>query len=338
MRVLHAIRSDGFAGVERHVARLARAQAARGDRVVVVGGAPAPMRATFGGVDVRHRPAASTADVTRELLAAAPGADVVHVHMTAAEVGATLAGAGRLVTTRHFAAPRGSGRLGAAKAAVARSRVAAQIAISAYVAEHVDGPSTIVYPGVESRPDAARAARRDRTVLMVQRLEPEKGTDTELRAFAASGLAADGWRLEVAGGGSQWSTLTDLARGLGIADAVRFLGARDDVGTLMARAGMFLAPCPVEGLGLSVLEAMSAGLPVIASDAGGHVETIGEADRDVLFQADDFIAAGRLLASLAGDEDARDRVASASVDLQRARFTPEAQAEATARVYAGVLS
>src|SRR5690554_2324529 len=124
MRILHAVRSDGFAGVERHVARLARAQAAAGHQVVAIGGAPAAMRTTMGqDLAVTHVAARTTADVVRALRSAGPGADVVHVHMTAAEVAATLSavtvrGLPPVVSTRHFAAPRGRGHLGALTAAV----------------------------------------------------------------------------------------------------------------------------------------------------------------------------------------------------------------------------
>ncbi|MFC8597479.1 hypothetical protein ACFT55_03750, partial [Isoptericola sp. NPDC057191] len=78
MRVVHAVRSDGYAGVEAHVARLARAQAAAGHDVVVVGGAP--RTGETAGPAVSHREAASTADVVRGLRATATGADVLHVH------------------------------------------------------------------------------------------------------------------------------------------------------------------------------------------------------------------------------------------------------------------
>lgn len=343
MRILHAVRSDGFAGVERHVARLARAQSAAGHDVAVVGGAPEGMRATVDDPGVPLLPATTTGDVVRALRAHGAAADVVHVHMTAAEVAAALAarttrGFPPVVSTRHFARRRGTGARGRVVAVVAASSVRAQIAISRYVAEHVEGASEVVHPGVADRPDGRGAAERAAVVLVVQRLEPEKRTDLALEAFAVSGLSSRGWRLEVAGDGAQRAALEALARSLGIGDATTFLGARDDVDTLLDRAGLLVAPCPVEGLGLSVLEAMASGLPVVASAAGGHRETLAGIDPLTLYPPLDAGAAGRALAALAADPARRDACADAGRTAQRERFTPAAQVVGTDAVYRAVLA
>lgn len=342
MRILHAVRSDGFAGVERHVARLARAQAATGHDVAVVGGAAAGMRATVDDLRVPLIPAASTLDVLRALERHAPLADVVHVHMTAAEIAAALARTVRratpVVTTRHFALTRGSGVRGRVVAAVATSAVRHQIAISQYVADHVEGPSTVVHPGVEDRPDGLTARARDKTVLIAQRLEAEKRTDLALEAFAASGLGADGWTLQVAGDGAQRTVLERRAAELGIAGMTRFLGARDDVEELMRRTALLVAPCPAEGLGLSVLEAMASGVPVVAAAAGGHLETLFGLDPLALYPPHDAWAAAESLATLAAHPARRDEYAAAARAVQRKRYTPRAQAAATDVVYQAVLA
>ncbi|MFC8600389.1 glycosyltransferase family 4 protein, partial [Isoptericola sp. NPDC057191] len=262
---------------------------------------------------------------------------VLHVHMTAAEVAVTLAGVSRrlppVVSTRHFAGARGHGPGGRLVAAVARRRVVAQIAISAYVAAHVEGPSTVVHPGLDPRPDARPASGREPVVLAVQRLEPEKRTDVAVRAFAASRLAEQGWRLRVAGAGSQAPALRELAAGLGVGGAVDLLGARHDVEDLMAAASLLLAPCPVEGLGLTVLEAMANGLPVVAADAGGHRETLAGLDPLALHEPLDATGAGSHLTTLAADPARRDAYARAAQARQRTVFTVDRQAAATDAVY-----
>jgi glycosyltransferase involved in cell wall biosynthesis len=222
-------------------------------------------------------------------------------------------------------------------ASAAARRVDAQIAISHYVAGAVAGPSTVIHPGVEPVPSTPRSAERERVVLVAQRLEPEKDTHVALRAFAASGVGALGWRLDIAGDGAERGRLAALARDLGVAGSVRFLGHRRDVPRLMAEAGVLLAPCPVEGLGLTVLEAMAAALPVVAVGAGGHLETVGVVADAALHPAGDALAAGRLLAELAADPERRDRYGAELQQVQREGFTPAHQARETARVYRRVV-
>lgn len=339
MRVLHAVRSDAFAGVESHVARLARAQASAGDEVLVVGGDPHRMAAA-AGTGVRTLPSTTVGDVLRTVRRWAPGADVVHAHMTAAEIACATAMVGvqtPLVVTRHFARDRGSNPLSTVVAAAAGRRVDAQIAISHYVADTISGPSVVIHPGVDSTSVTVRARERARVVLVAQRLEPEKDTDVALRAFAVSGAAARGWRLDVAGDGAELAALRALARALGLADSIRFLGHRPDVPALMERAGVLLAPCRVEGLGLTVLEAMAAALPVVAVRSGGHLETVGAVAAAALHPAGDVATAGELLARLTGDPEGRDAYGAELQAVQRALFTPAHQAGETAAVYRGVL-
>ena len=338
LRILHAIRSDGFAGVEQFVLRLAFAQASDGHRVAVIGGAVDRMRPALDDAGVAHTPAARTIEVLRAVRLAAADVDIVNSHMTAADVAASAALATRrrahrpaLVATRHFAKPRG--RIGPVPIdGLLAGRIDAQISISAAVATAIDGSSTIVHTGVDARP-SGDGRPRDRTVLVAQRLEPEKHTHIAIRAFAASGLATDGWSLEVAGVGSERDALARLVTEVGLDGTTRFTGFRPDLPAVMDRAGILVAPCPVEGLGLTVLEAMAGGLPVLAAAAGGHGELLGGLDDRALFVADDVDDAARRLRALARDEAGRRALGDAERHRQQDGFSTRAQAAATEAVY-----
>lgn len=111
------------------------------------------------------------------------------------------------------------------------------------------------------------------TATFVGRLEPEKGLDGLLRAISA---CSDSLDLVVAGEGSLRKQLTDLARNLGISERVRFIGwmNQKDMPTLYQASDLLVLPSVSTRLvketwGLTVNEAMSAGLPVIATDAVG---------------------------------------------------------------------
>lgn len=340
LRILHAIRSDGFSGVEQFVLRLAVQQAEDGHRVAVIGGATDRMRPGLDAAGIPHFAAARTHEVALAVHRYARQVDIVNTHMTAAEVGAVAALAlargprPRVVATRHFAKARG--HLGPLPIdALVRHRIRAEISISEAVAAAIERPSTVVHTGIPSRPESD-PGERERTVLIAQRLQPEKRTHVGVRAFAASGLAAAGWTLDVAGIGPERPSLEDLAVELGVAPSVRFTGYRTDLPEVMARAGLLLAPCPVEGLGLTLIEAMASGLPPVAADAAGHVEVLIGLDPRSRFAPDDADAAARSLRSLADDPAGRAALGAAARERQQAHFSLRAQADATETVYRSV--
>ncbi|MCB9554671.1 MAG: glycosyltransferase [Deltaproteobacteria bacterium] len=111
-------------------------------------------------------------------------------------------------------------------------------------------------------------------ILSVANLRAAKDHESLLRGFAsAQALQADS-ALLLAGDGPKREPLEQLARGLGIADRVRFLGVRSDVADLLGAADVFVLPTHWEGMPGAVMEAMAAAVPVIASGVGGVPELI----------------------------------------------------------------
>jgi glycosyltransferase involved in cell wall biosynthesis len=335
LRVLHAIRSDGFAGVEQFVCRLAVAQSAHGNDVVVIGGAESHMRAPLERAGVRFEPATRTAEVVRAIRRNAGTNDVINTHMTAADMAAVVAFLGArsrpaVVSTRHFTRRRGRFRAMPLDVFV-RGTVDAELAISEAVASAIRVPSFVVHTGVADRPEPV--VDRKPIVLVAQRLQPEKHTHIALRAFAESGLADEGWALHIAGDGAEAEELRALAETLGASRAVDFLGFRTDLPDLMSRAGLLVAPCPVEGLGLTILEAMAAGLPVVAADAGGHRELLAGLDPHARFVPDDVGSAASALRHFARDAGARRALALAGRARQQEFFSVDGQVAGTHAVY-----
>ncbi|GAT72222.1 glycosyl transferase group 1 [Microbacterium sp. HM58-2] len=331
MRIVHAVASDRFAGVEQFVLRLARAQAEHGDDVTVIGGEPGRMRQPLEAVGVRSIPAARAAQVFREVRRLR--ADVVNSHMTAADAACALALTGRrgaLVSTRHFASRRGRTRMLPVESIIGR-RVDAEISVSRAVADAIGVPSTVVHTGVpEATTGSTGALPR---IVMVQRLQPEKHTAVGLHAFARSGLADDGWLLDVIGEGPERSALSDLVTGLGLSDSVRFLGFRDDVPAQLDAASILLATCPVEGLGLAVLEAMTHSVAPVAAGAAGHLDLLQDLDSRALFRPDDAADAAEALRAFADDPARRRRLAESARDRARREFSVARQTARTEAVY-----
>ena len=101
----------------------------------------------------------------------------------------------------------------------------------------------------------------------------------------------------IAGDGSQRAKLDAQASDLGLgARMVRFLGVRDDIPDLMAAADAFVLPSRWEGLPMVLLEAASAGLPVVATDVGGNAEVVVDQETGFLVPPDDAEALGRTMA------------------------------------------
>ena len=97
--------------------------------------------------------------------------------------------------------------------------------------------------------------------------------------------------------------MTDLAGALGVAGSVDFVGQRTDTDTLLSQSSIVLATAPDEPFGLSVVEAMAHGVPVVAADGGAHRETVGDAE--LLFPTDDAAAGARVLVRLSEDQALR---------------------------------
>ena len=335
LRILHAVRSDGFAGVERYVSSLAAGQASAGHRVTVIGGDPTRMQAAWPGMEIRFEPAVTVSDVITQLRRA-ERPDVLHAHMTAAEIAAVVTRPilrAPIIATRHFARQRGSSVPTRLLGRIIGQTVRAQISISRYVADRIDGPSTVIHLGTPTPTQTVSALDRDRSVLVAQRFEAEKRTDLALRAWAESGLGERGWVLRLAGDGALRQELEQLSADLGVAGSCEFLGYQTDLDSLLRSSAVFLAPCPNEGFGLSVVEAMARATPVVAAREGAHPETVGAAPGALLYPAEDAIAGGRLLSELADDVGRRAEYGAILRRTQEQEFSIPTMVAATLSFY-----
>ncbi|MFO7563240.1 MAG: glycosyltransferase [Enhygromyxa sp.] len=188
-------------------------------------------------------------------------------------------------------------------------------------------------------PDVAASLRAEpeRTpprIIMVARLELPKDPFTAVAALAR--LRELDWRCELIGDGPLRPELEAALRREGLHERVELLGARDDVPTRLAGAQLFLLSTRREGFPLSVLEAMRAGLPVVASDVGG----IGEAltpECGALVEPGSAPALADALAPLLDDPQLRRRSGAAARARFLAEFGYELHVRRTWAVYAEAL-
>ena len=168
---------------------------------------------------------------------------------------------------------------------------------------------------ITQRAAAARALRPPgdaQRVLMVARLDPIKDQATLLRAFAAA--RQPGWQLQLVGEGPERPRLEALSRELGLDPAAVLLGRRSDIPELLGQADLFaFSTTAAEGFGIALIEAMAAGLPILASDVPACREVLKDGAAGELVAAGNVSSWSQSLAALTGDARLRALLAGKSL-------------------------
>ncbi|UCG50630.1 MAG: glycosyltransferase [Candidatus Latescibacterota bacterium] len=114
----------------------------------------------------------------------------------------------------------------------------------------------------------------DPVIGLVARLSPEKNHTTLIEAFGRVVQEIDTARLVLVGAGELREKLRDQVRQMGLADSVKFIGEQKDIGAILSVFDVFALPSKEEGLGITLLEAMAVGVPVVATRVGGIPEIV----------------------------------------------------------------
>jgi glycosyltransferase involved in cell wall biosynthesis len=156
------------------------------------------------------------------------------------------------------------------------------------------------------------------TIVSVGRLHEPKDFVTLARALRA--LPAEGWRAEIVGDGPDRPDVERELREGRLTGAVALVGERTDVPRRLAHADVFVLSSRSECMPISVLEAMAAGLPVVASAVGGIPEMVLDGETGILVAPGDDGALGAALGRLAADPDLRRRMGAAGRRRVEERF------------------
>ena len=344
---------DGlYGGGERYPLELARALAAEVDcELVTFGPRPGRWREP-AGLRVRVlRPLGRlrghpAQPVTPLLPPALAGAQIVHAHQfrsvpsRLAAVTARARGAATAVTDH--------GLPGRTWGGLVHRLFDRYLTVSRFSAEVLGAPparTEVIYGGADPRRFAPQPGGDRDGVLFVGRLTPHKGVDRLIRALPA------GAGLRIAGSGGHdprppERDYPDLLRRLAEGRDVRFLGpvSEEDLPGLYRRAAVLAMPSvdrtcygrpvPVsELLGLTALEAMASGTPVVASRIGGLAEVVVDGETGFLVEPGDLAALHDRLALLVSDRRLAARLGANARDLVVRRFTWRACAERCLAAY-----
>jgi glycosyltransferase involved in cell wall biosynthesis len=364
VRIAYVItRADAVGGASIHVRDLSRAMLERGHQVLVLTGGEGPVTEQLRSAGVPFLPLRNLrrpvrlvrdlralAELSRALRDFQP--DVVSLHTAKAGWIGRIA-ASRLsipaVYTPHgwafggrFPAPARFAFHLAEKALA--SRAAAIVCVSRYerdlalrcgVAEA--GRLRVIYNGVR---DVAPGLLADPAAspvrfVSVARFQAPKDHETLLQALAR--IRAAEWQMDLVGNGPLLERTRRLAVSLGVAERVHFLGYQPDPERVLARAQVFVLSSRSEGLPRSVLEAMRAGLPVVASGVGGVPEAVSDGETGLLVPPGRPAELAAALRRVLDDRSLRVRLGAEARLAYEDRFGIERVVSETVSVYDAVL-
>ncbi len=353
--------SDG--GVFDHVARLSTAMAARGHEIAACGplvhGAPAG--AASAHVVEMGRNVSPPADLAAALrlrsVVARLRPDVVHAHSSKAGAVARLARAGSPRTPVIYT-PHGYAFAGYFESALSRRAYSAAERLLAPLATRVlcvceaeralaerIGPASrtrVVHNGIDGLgpgpgyPPAERARRDGPVIGAISLLRPGKGMETLIDAMAEVVGSRPDATLILAGDGPDRAALERRIAERGLGGSVRMVGALDSAAPLLRSIDVFAHPSWAESFPYAILQAMSLGLPIVATDVGGVAEAIADGESGLLVPPRDPAPLAAALLSALLDPERAAALGEAARARVAARFTLSRMVEGTLAVYGEV--
>lgn len=364
MKIAYIItRADAVGGASIHVRDLARAMLARGHQATVLVGGHGPVTEqlaaagvpfiSLGRLERRIQP-------LRDLLAGdemvtalrALGPDLVSTHT--AKAGWIGRAAAHWLNIPALYTPHGwsigsrlSPRLGAifslaekvaerwSAAIICVCEDEKRLALSKRIA--AADKLLVVHNGVAdvARELRARPAQAPVRICSIARFAPPKDHRTLLAALAA--LRSQSWELDLVGDGPLEEEMRRLASQLGLAERVRFLGYVADPAPVLAGAQVFVLSSRSEAFPRSVLEALRAGLPVVASAVGGVGEAVTDGINGLLVPAGNPELLAAALERLLADAPLRKSMGARARAAYERRFRLKYMVDSTAAIYATLL-
>jgi glycosyltransferase involved in cell wall biosynthesis len=283
---------------------------------------------------------------------------IVHTHNPAAHlygaVAARMAGVPVVVHTRH--GPRDDARhpptlrarwlwnLTSVAAAVSQDTADSLLKCNPIDSDRVVSITNGI-PVTPSRREDRAAVRsefgipdRAPTVGIVARLAPEKAHHTLLTAFTHLRQTAPEAHLLIVGDGPLRNALEQQAADQGTAQAVHFAGFRTDVHRMLAAMDVFVLCSAFEGTSLTLLEAMGARVPIVATAVGGNPEVIGGPENGWLVPPQDPSALAAAIAAVLSDPEAAQVVAERAHARMKSRYGVETMTRQYEALYECLLS
>lgn len=356
MRILQVCSVTTFGGGERHLADLSRALTDLGHEVYAASVPGSPLWDELSFLTKGRMLALSRRNYVKNLsglagFVRAHDIEIVHAHAARdyhlAALAVKMASRGRLVLTRHALFPlrrinrpllSGAGRVIAVSQAVAESLGRNGVVEPSKI--------TVVHNGIDTdRFDHTTTRAGDLPVMVgtVGHLAPIKGHDVFVRAAALISARRRDVNFIVIGEDKSPQmdhrrALESLVAELGLNGTVVIPGWRDDIPAALSSLTLFVSAARSEPFGLAIVEAMAAGLPVVAAASEGATEIIEDGVSGRLVPVDDPAALAQAIDDLLDNPLERSRLGRNALLAARERFSLARMASDTEQVYREVLS
>ena len=175
-------------------------------------------------------------------------------------------------------------------------------------------------------------------IAIVAQLIPRKGHRFLLKALAELKNSYPKMRLVIFGNGVLDSELQRLSAALGLSEFVSFAGFRPDLDNYLSSFDLLVHPAMREGLGVAMLKASAAGLPVVAFDVAGARETVRHGETGLLVPVEDSKALAAAIAGLIDDTAERKRLGENGRNLMQKEFSIGYMVEQHLKIYEAVVN
>ena len=220
----------------------------------------------------------------------------------------------------------------------AQLQIAVSNSVAQFLTDQVGADSRrirVIPNGIQPLPPLVRSAPGGRRVGVLARLTQSKGVDVAILALATT--SGRHFTLNIGGSGPEMAALVDLAYTAGVADRVNFWGEVTDREQFFAACDLAWVPSRAEPFGLSACEAMSSGLPVVASRVGGLAEILDPPRAGLVVAPANPAALASVSAGLLADDPRYAGLSAAGPDRIRRRFSAGRMGALTRGVYREVI-
>ncbi len=340
IRVLHLLTSRSFSGAENVVCQIITAFKNNPEFELTYCSPDGPIKQTLEGKSVPYLP---LNNMTRKDIRDAINyykPDIIHAHGTTAAVNAAIV-CGKIPLVYHIHNNSFNSRR-LSKKSIANLIPFKKASHVIWVTQHcqdsylfsslVKNKSTVVNNGIDLTVfQKAKTITDPDKIIMVSRFAPAKDHETVIKAMP---LISKNFQLFFVGDGEKRLACEELVKSMGIEERVHFLGARSDIPELVGNSFIGIQSSHWEGFGMSAVEIMACGIPVIASDADGLKQVVEGAG--LIFKTGDENDLANKIQCLANDISLYSQTASACFERSK-MYSIEETARKCRRIYETIL-